>query len=166
MRKFFIGVATKDHVDMGVQEGFMQVCHGKKAQLLRLKKNDIIMYYCTSTIYGKKDNYQCITASGTVKDDKVYQFEISKDFIPWRRDVVFDKNLEPIKIKEILEDLAFIKNKNKWGVYFRPGLIEIKKEEYEIIIGKMKKIDNLNSESNENDNITEECSDDSNSSDS
>lgn len=138
MKKYFIGVATKDHVDIGVREGIMQVCHGKKAQLSRLKKNDKIMYYCTSKVYGKKDNYQSITACGTVKDDNIYEFEMSKDFIPWRRDVEYEKNLKPVKIKEILDQLSFIKNKNRWGVYFMSGLVEINKDDYEVIIDKMK----------------------------
>ena len=138
MTKYFIGVATKDHVDLGVREGIMQVCHGKKAQLSRLKKNDIIMYYCTSKVYGKKDKYQSIAACGRVKDDKIYQFEINKDFIPWRRDVEYEQELQPVKVKEILDQLSFIKNKNRWGIYFISGLVEINFQDYEVVIEKMR----------------------------
>lgn len=138
MKKYFIAVGTKDHVDIGVKQGFMQVCHGKKGQLARLKQNDVIIYYCTSKIFGKKDNYQSITACGVVKDDNIYQYEIIKDFIPWRRDVIYEDGLKSLKIKLILGQLSFIKNKAKWGIYFRSGLVEIQECDYDVIISNMR----------------------------
>lgn len=45
MARFWIGVVSKEHVLRGVEGGFCQVCHGKKAPLNRMKKGDYLLYY-------------------------------------------------------------------------------------------------------------------------
>jgi len=52
----------------------------------------------------------------------VYQFEMSPDFTPYRRDVRFIVG-QDVPIHPLLEQLSFIKNKNKWGSAFRFGLL-------------------------------------------
>ena len=41
MTRFWIGVVSKEHVPRGVEGGFCQVCHGKKAPLNRMKKGGL-----------------------------------------------------------------------------------------------------------------------------
>ena len=41
MTRFWIGVVSKEHVLRGVEGGFCQVCHGKKAPLNRMKKGGL-----------------------------------------------------------------------------------------------------------------------------
>jgi len=53
---------------------------------------------------------------------EVYQFEMSPDFTPYRRDVRFIVG-QDVPIHPLLEQLSFIKNKNKWGSAFRFGLL-------------------------------------------
>ncbi len=43
--KFWIGVASQEHVKIGEKGGFCQLCHGKSAPLKRMKKGDFIIYY-------------------------------------------------------------------------------------------------------------------------
>ena len=138
-KKYWIGVASKDHVDMGVEGGFMQLCHGRHAPLKKIKKDDRILYYSPNRIYGKKDRLQSFTAAGTVVDNNIYQVKMDEDFEPWRKDVRFDEEVKPAKIKPIIDELKFIKKKDKWGVYFRSGIKEIDKEDYEIIMKEMNK---------------------------
>ena len=135
--KYWIGVASKDHIDIGVEGGFMQLCHGRLAPLKKINKDDRILYYSPNRIYKKKDKLQSFTACGTVTDNNIYKVKIGEEFEPWRRDVKFDKDIKPVKIKPIINELSFIKNKDKWGVYFRSGIIEIKKEDYEVIIREL-----------------------------
>ena len=44
----WIAVAAADHVSRGVQEGFMQVCHGKGGPLKRLKEggSGCLLFLC------------------------------------------------------------------------------------------------------------------------
>ena len=42
--KYWIIVASKDHVENGVGQGIAQACHGKVTPLKRMKKGDLVSY--------------------------------------------------------------------------------------------------------------------------
>ena len=67
--RYWVGVASRDHVLLGVAGGFCQVCHGKQAPLAR------------------------------IVDDRVYQFRMAENFEPFRRDVVFQDAPHPCPIE-------------------------------------------------------------------
>src|SRR5437899_696609 len=117
MTRYWIGVASKEHVQRGVTEGFIQVCHGKKGPLNQMKEGDWIVYYSPNIKFGEKVSCQSFTAIGKIKTGDPYQFMMSEDFIPWRRDVSFVKSKD-VSIKILIEHLSFIKDKQKWGFPF------------------------------------------------
>jgi hypothetical protein len=51
--KFWIGVASKEHVENGVKLGICQFCHGKIGPAKRLQKGDFVIYYYFQGIDGK-----------------------------------------------------------------------------------------------------------------
>ncbi len=59
-------------------------------------------------------------------------FAMSEDFVPWRRDVSFVKSRE-IPIQTLLNELSFIRDKQKWGFPFRRGCFEISQEDFQVI---------------------------------
>jgi hypothetical protein len=61
---------------------------------------------------------------------------MSKDFLPWRRNIKFLKSKE-VLIEPLLEDLNFIKDKKKWGFPFRKGSFEISCCDFELIAKSM-----------------------------
>lgn len=134
--KYWIAVASKEHVLLGKKEGFMQVCHGKQNPLKRMNPGDWIIYYSPTKIFSGKEPYRKFTALGQIKDKDPYQFTMSEDFIPWRRDVTFFKS-EDISIEPLINELSFIKNKKQWGYVFRYGLIEIPCNDFQLIAAKM-----------------------------
>jgi len=56
MTKYWIIVASKDHVKNGITEGIAQACHGKTSPLRRMKKGDYILYYSGKMVLGKDEN--------------------------------------------------------------------------------------------------------------
>ena len=50
-RRFWIGVASRDHLNVGVKGGFIQLNHGKQAPLRRLKAGDGVIMYSPRTTY-------------------------------------------------------------------------------------------------------------------
>jgi hypothetical protein len=56
--KYWIIVASKDHVKNGIAAGFAQACHGKSAPLKRMKKGDFVIYYSGKESLGKPDKCQ------------------------------------------------------------------------------------------------------------
>ena len=87
MKKNWLAVASAEHVRVGKEAGFMQVCHGKVAPLRHIKPGDQIVYYSPSKIFRAKDKLQSFTALGMVKNKEPYSFDMGGGFIPYRRDV-------------------------------------------------------------------------------
>jgi hypothetical protein len=137
MTKYWIGVASYEHVQRGVEGGFAQVCQGKIGTLKYMSEGDWLVYYSPTYSFGGKDVCRCFTAIGTVEKGEPYTFEMSKDFIPWRRNIRFFKSKE-VRIEPLLENLNFIKDKKKWGFPFRRGSFEILYHDFEVIAKNMK----------------------------
>lgn len=136
MTKYWIGVASKEHVERGVLGGFAQVCHGKAGPLNRMEGGDWIVYYSPTVKFKQKGPCQSFTAIGKIKGGEAYLFSMSEDFTPWRRDVDFVKSKE-IPIQPLIDQLPFIKDKKKWGYPFRWGCFEIQEQDFQIIAKAM-----------------------------
>jgi hypothetical protein len=136
MTKYWVGVASREHVIKGRTEGIAQVCHGKQTPLKRIKLGDWIIYYSPTEIFGAKQPCRKFTAIGQIKDNEPYQFKMSEDFIPWRRDVNFVSAKE-VAIEPLIDKLSFIKNKSHWGFIFRFGLFEIPIHDFHLIASTM-----------------------------
>jgi predicted RNA-binding protein len=132
MTKYWIGVASREHVKNGEKEGICQVCHGKGSPLKKMKPGDWIIYYSPTQVYGQKEPCRKFTAIGQIKEKEPYQFKMSDDFIPWRRDVHFI-NAKEVAIEPLVAKLSFIKNKKSWGYMFRFGLFEIPYADFRLI---------------------------------
>ena len=130
--RYWIAVVSRDHVLKGVAGGFAQAGHGKSAPLKKMKKGDWLIYYSPKMSLNGDEKCQCFTAIGTVKDEKIYQVEMSKDFVPNRRDVDYKKCRE-VPILPLINDLSFIKDKKHWGYQFRFGIVEIPEPDFKII---------------------------------
>jgi EVE domain-containing protein len=135
-RRFWIGVASRDHVNVGVKGGFIQLNHGKRAALRRLKAGDGVIMYSPRTAYPDGEPLQAFTAIGAVVTGEVYQVEVTPDFKPHRVDVQFVPSKEA-HIKPLVERLSFIKNKSHWGAAFRFGHVEVPGGDFALIARTM-----------------------------
>lgn len=136
MTRYWIGVASKEHVQKGVVGGFAQVCHGKAGPLNQMKAGDWIIYYSPTIKFGEKESCQSFTAIGKIKTGDPYLFPMAEDFVPWRRNVTFLKSHE-VSIHPLLNALSFIKDKQKWGFPFRRGCFEILQHDFHVIAHAM-----------------------------
>lgn len=141
--KFWIGVASQEHVKIGESGGFCQLCHGKSAPLKRMKNGDFIVYYSSKKRMNDKEAYQKFTAIGQIKNDLVYQVEMFEGFFPYRKDVDFFESSE-YPIIPLINELTFILNKKQWGYPFRYGHLEISKNDFLLIASCMLNINILN----------------------
>ncbi len=141
--RFWIGVASQEHVKIGELGGFCQLCHGKSTPLKRMKNGDFIIYYSSKKRMNDKEPYQKFTAIGQIKDDLVYQVEMFEGFFPYRKDVDFFESSE-YPIIPLINELTFIENKKQWGYPFRYGNLEISKNDFLLIASCMLNINILN----------------------
>lgn len=127
--RYWIAVASKEHVLKGQAGGFCQVCHGKKRPLQQMQPGDWIIYYSPTEQFRGKEPYRAFTAIGKICNGEPYTYEMAPDFIPWRRGVEFVKSVDA-PIKPLLSLLSFTQNKNSWGFIFKRGLFEISREDF------------------------------------
>lgn len=132
----WIAVASAEHVKRGKELGIMQVCHGKKSSLQRLKINDNVIYYSPTVIFKGKDKLQAFTAIGVVKDNTLYQVDMGNGFCPFRRNVMWHES-QDTPILPLLSQLDFTKEKISWGYQFRFGLFMISQHDKQCIAKAM-----------------------------
>ena len=129
---FWIGVVSLSHIEIGVRGGFMQLNHGKRAPVSRLKAGDYIAVYSPKTAYPDGQPLQAFTALGRVETGAVYQVAVSEDFKPFRIDVGF-LPCAAAPIRPLIARLSFIKNKQSWGAAFKFGQLKVPSEDFERI---------------------------------
>lgn len=134
--RFWLGVVSKAHVLKGVEGGFAQLNHGKKAPLTKMTVGDRLIYYSPRLSLKNREPYQHFTAIGRVKTGEVYQYDMGNGFVPYRTDVDFAPCHE-ISILPLLDKLSFTKDKKNWGRQFRFGHFEISEDDFILIADEM-----------------------------
>jgi hypothetical protein len=134
--RYWIGVASRDHVAHGVAGGFCQLCHGKAQPLQRMSAGDWIVYYSPREEFDGNTSCQRFTAIGEVGAGDVYARAISHWFVPYRRNVSFHTANEA-DIRPLIPQLDFIRDKSRWGYAFRFGHLEISREDFDRIAARM-----------------------------
>jgi hypothetical protein len=136
MTKYWIGVASRDHVRIGAAGGFCQLCHGKAAPLRRLKVGDRIIYYSPGERMPSGAPVQAFTAIGEVAAGEPEAHNMGGGFVPYRRDVAFYKASDA-PIKPLLPLLSFTRDRPQWGIVLRRGIFAIDRMDYDIIADAM-----------------------------
>lgn len=135
MTKYWIAVASAEHARRG-RDGFMQVNHGKKAPLQRIRAGDGVTYYSPTTTFRGKDRLQAFTLIGRVRDEELYQGIMGGDFTPWRRNVDYAPSHDA-PIAPLLDKLDFTRDNRNWGYQMRFGLFEISEADFRTIAEAM-----------------------------
>jgi hypothetical protein len=134
-RNYWIGVVSKDHVDVGVAGAFAQVNHGKASPLERMHAGDGFAFYSPRTQYPNGEPLQAFTAIGRIRDGKVYQATMG-DFHPFRLDVDFFP-AQTAPVRPLIDDLSFIRSKKHWGAAFRFGVLRVPEADFALIAAAM-----------------------------
>jgi len=131
--RYWIIVASQEHVMLGVNGGFAQAGHGKRSGFARMLAGDRIIYYSPKVALGGDEPLHAFTALGEVADEEIVQVEMTPDFKPFRRNVKY-LYTGKVKIEPLVTHLQFIRNKKSWGYAFRFGLLEIQKDDFQLIL--------------------------------
>lgn len=132
--RFWLGVAHRDHVLIGKQEGFVQLCHGKESPLLKLSPGDILVYYSPRTVTTDKStsSFKSFTAAARILDSAVEKGAASMN----RRAAAYLECEEAAIAPLTLSWKP--KEGKKWGMALRSGFKELEKEDFDIIANAMK----------------------------
>ncbi len=112
----------------------------------RLCKNDKVIFYCGR---GSKYFSHCFLGSAII-DKPTYKRQKIRDPIIIHgekiNDSIYKIDLKNIKVYDyakpinpLIKNLSFIKKKDIWGTYLQGGIIDITKNEYDLIMNAEKK---------------------------
>lgn len=132
-RHYWLAVASANHVALGREQGFMQVCHGKPAPLRRIHAGDGVVYYSPTATFGQKDTLRAFTAAGVVTSKTPYQAQMGEHFFPWRHDVRWYVTT-PAPIAPLRTQLELTVGKTNWGYSLRFGLVRISPQDFAHIL--------------------------------
>lgn len=130
--RYWLGVVQRDHVLRGVAGGFVQVNHGARAPLERMRAADGFVYYSPRASTPDGEPLKQFTAIGRVADDEVFQVT-QGDFRPWRRRVDWEPEVVAASIRPLLPVLDLTRDKRDWGFQLRRGLLELSRHDFELI---------------------------------
>lgn len=135
-KHYWIGVACKDQVFVGVRGGFAQLLRRKDFPTLTMDEGDWLIYYSPRQSLSTAESCQSFTAIGRIAGDEVYQFDEGEGFLPYRLEVDFELCSEA-SILPLIDRLSFIEDKKSWGYPFRMGHLEISEEDFELLAEEM-----------------------------
>ena len=119
----WLAVACAEHVRRGVAGGFMQVCHGRRAPLARVRPGDRVVYYSPTAGFRGRDALRAFTALGVVRPGEPYQVNTGGGFRPFRRDVRWVEAAEAA-IRPLVGELDVTASAH-WGYRLRAGLVAV-----------------------------------------
>ena len=136
MTQYWIGVASRDHVKLGVAGGFCQLSHGKAAPLKRLEAGDRIVYYSPRERMSEGEPVQAFTAIGEILAGEPEAAVMGAGFTAFRRRVRYSKAADA-PIRPLLPRLSFTRDRPNWDMLFRRGVFAIERGDYAIIAKAM-----------------------------
>ena len=133
MAKCWVNTVSRDHVRGGVEGGFTQAGHGESSGLKRLRTGDWLVFYSPKTSLPRRRAAAGRSPRWVVSPTRTcIKVEMASGFVPWRRNVEFVECAEA-PIRPLIDELTFIRDKQRWGYVFRRGLFEIPCEDLELI---------------------------------
>jgi EVE domain len=134
LQRAWLGVISADHTQRAVDGGFIQLNHGKRYGVARLRQGDGFAIYSPTERYGEKSPLRAFTALGVVADEAPYQAESMSmgargTVEPWRRRIEF-LPVHRAPLREV--DLKLTQAPN-WGYQLRRGLVPLDPEDFEAL---------------------------------
>jgi hypothetical protein len=125
--RFWIVVASLDHVELSVAGCFVEVNHGKAGPLERMRGGDGIACYSPRRTYPDGAPLQAFTALGRVAAAPIVQSPLEHQ--PFRRAVEWLPSTHA-PVRPLLDALGFVANRAHWGAAFRFGFLRIGAEDF------------------------------------
>jgi hypothetical protein len=129
--RYWLGVVSRSHVERGVAGGFAQLCHGRARPLERMQAGDWLIYYSPATEMRGGERLQAFTALGQLADDRVYEFDMGSGFVPFRRDVRYER-VRPVALASLSPRLHLTARPG-WAMQLRRGHLELDEHDFALL---------------------------------
>ncbi len=135
-RGCWIGVASRQHVDLAVAGGFCMFAHGAGSAAKRLEAGDRFAYYAPMHGMGTGAQVRAFVALGEILPTPPRERVMGPGVTGWQRDARYFTAHEA-SVYDLLATLSFIRNKTHWGMYFRQSLFSVNEADFALIARAM-----------------------------
>jgi len=132
----WIGVAAASHVAIGVREGFAMFAHGKHTAAKRVRCGDWVAYYSPREGMNEGAEVRAFVAIGEAVPGDVAERLMAPGVTGWHRPMRW-LDAAPADIYPLLDKLAFVKDRQHWGMYFRKSLFKVSDGDFALIADAM-----------------------------
>ncbi|MCX7305824.1 MAG: EVE domain-containing protein [Hyphomicrobiales bacterium] len=136
MTSYWIGVAAGNHVAVAVAEGFAMFAHGRHAAAKRVQPGDWVAYYSPREGINAGALLRSFTAIGMALEGEVAERQMLPGVTGWYRRMRW-LDAAPASIYPLLDRLAFIKDRQHWGMHFRKSLFKVGDEDFALLAEAM-----------------------------
>lgn len=137
VERAWLGMVSAEHARLASRYGWIQLNHGARRNLVRLRRGDGFVFYSPTERMGDRAKLRAFTALGRVADDEPHLAEEAMDMgargivRPWRRSVDFAE-VRPVDLHTVTHELALTRERN-WGYGLRLGLLPLAVEDYALL---------------------------------
>lgn len=138
--RFWIVTISEDNLELTIRHEMIGLPSKRKQFILDMAEGDDIVFYVGKKRagYGGYKASVCdfgpsarITSPAFCDESSVWYSRSSEKY-PWRRKISVTLN-NRVKAHDIVGNLSFARNKEKWGLYFVAGVRGISADDYEVL---------------------------------
>ncbi|MFJ9866852.1 EVE domain-containing protein [Streptomyces sp. NPDC101165] len=139
----WLGVVSAEHARHASRHGWIQLNHGDRRNLARMRRGDGFVFYSPTEHMGDRAGLRAFTALGVIADeepylaDEVMNMGARGTVRPWRRAVDFE-DVHAAGLRTVADDLALTQRPN-WGYGLRFGLVPLAVEDFELLRAAMER---------------------------
>ncbi|MFF8430149.1 EVE domain-containing protein [Streptomyces sp. NPDC016566] len=133
----WLGVVSAEHARHASRHGWIQLNHGDRRNLARMRRGDGFVFYSPTERMGDRARLRAFTALGVIADDEphladeVMNMGARGTVRPWRRTVDFE-DVHAADLRTVAADLLLTRQPN-WGYGLRLGLVPLAVEDFELL---------------------------------
>src|SRR3546814_15854 len=99
--RYWITVATQEHIRRGQTNSFLQIGHGKRTILARIKQDDWVIFYAPKVSLSDKTPIESFIAMGQAVDSDIAKVMVTAEYQPYRRRFIYAP-IVPVPIEPLL----------------------------------------------------------------
>jgi hypothetical protein len=135
-KRYWIGVACKDRLMIGVKGGFAQLQQGRMIRLQKMSEGDWLLLTLPCLCLTNQKADQRLPTFGSTINPQAYAFDLGTVCLPYRMDGDFAL-CEEAPVLPLPARWSFLGDKKRWDDPFRLGQLEIGDEDFELLVEEL-----------------------------
>jgi hypothetical protein len=136
MTRYFLAVDSRDHVLTGVSTRLCSAGSGRSALFAQMAEGDWLVYYSPKELHRQRTPCRRFTAIGKVEKGGISSPGGSEGLSGPRRPFRYLR-CYPLPAAALVRSLSFVRDKKRWEPSLRRGLVELKREDFDVIAQAM-----------------------------